>query len=585
MATDEIARLGLEIDSKGVVRATKELRKLQKQSGKTETATDDLGASSKGMGLKMAGAAVAIGAVASALKFSSTLIKVNTEFDRLEAALETVTGSAGAADAAFSTIKDFAKTTPFQLTEVTDSFIKLKALGLDPSSEALRSYGNTASGMGKSLNQMIEAVADATTGEFERLKEFGIKAKVEGDRVSLRFRGVSTKIGNNAAEIESYLRGIGNVQFAGGMERQMDTLGGAASNLEDSFDNLARAIGEGSGFNEAVKSAQSVLGDLFNVITEAIETAPIESLGDRLAGQLLAAEEDLLKIQSDRFDVLEMFGVGPDFDERQAAAKAKIDAIRNLIIQSSIQLNNAAIKEGDEPGRKEAAAVQPSTKPVELAVGPVQQEQPGLGYGSYYQDNDGAGVESELETNQARLDALADQHYEYEIAKSIATEQQAAMRGQVLASEIGAAGNILKNLSSLMGREGKKQSAVQKTLARAGIIASTAHAVMNALAVPPYPLGVSLAVNAGLMGASQLKAVGGGGGGGSSISSPSGFRRDSLASNVSAPAAQSARQVVVNINGTVLADDLDQIIAQSVRRGADTDNLIIEVNGERAVVN
>ena len=123
MATDEIARLGLEIDSKGVVRATKELRKLQKQSGKTETATDDLGASSKGMGLKMAGAAVAIGAVASALKFSSTLIKVNTEFDRLEAALETVTGSAGAADAAFSTIKDFAKTTPFQLTEVTDSFI------------------------------------------------------------------------------------------------------------------------------------------------------------------------------------------------------------------------------------------------------------------------------------------------------------------------------------------------------------------------------------------------------------------------------------------------------------------------------
>ena len=35
--------------------------------------------------------------------------------------------------------------------------------------------------MGKSLNQMIEAVADATTGEFERLKEFGIKARTHGE--------------------------------------------------------------------------------------------------------------------------------------------------------------------------------------------------------------------------------------------------------------------------------------------------------------------------------------------------------------------------------------------------------------------
>ena len=33
--------------------------------------------------------------------------------------------------------------------------------------------------MGKDITQMIEAVADAATGEFERLKEFGIKAWVE----------------------------------------------------------------------------------------------------------------------------------------------------------------------------------------------------------------------------------------------------------------------------------------------------------------------------------------------------------------------------------------------------------------------
>ena len=50
--------------------------------------------------------------------------------------------------------------------------------------EVAAAYGDTASAMGKSLDDMVEAVADAATGEFERLKEFGIRASKNGDRVS-----------------------------------------------------------------------------------------------------------------------------------------------------------------------------------------------------------------------------------------------------------------------------------------------------------------------------------------------------------------------------------------------------------------
>jgi hypothetical protein len=89
--------------------------------------------------------------------------------------------------------------------------------------------------MGKSLDQMIEAVADAATGEFERLKEFGIKAKTEGDRVKFTFQGVTTEVGKNSAEIKAYLEGIGNTKFAGAMSDQINTLNGAISNLRGSF--------------------------------------------------------------------------------------------------------------------------------------------------------------------------------------------------------------------------------------------------------------------------------------------------------------------------------------------------------------
>ena len=143
----------------------KNLASIDKGAKQAEQSFDNAGASIDGLVKK-------IGALAAAyltLEGVGKIIDVTAEFQSLEASLVTVTGSTEAAADAFDEIKQFASETPFALAEVTDSFIKMKALGLDPSQAALRSYGDTASSMGKSLNQMIEAVADASSGEFERL--------------------------------------------------------------------------------------------------------------------------------------------------------------------------------------------------------------------------------------------------------------------------------------------------------------------------------------------------------------------------------------------------------------------------------
>jgi len=171
------------------------------------------------------------------------VVNVTAEFQRLEASLVTVEGSTSKASASFDLIKTFAQQTPYQLTEVTDAFIKMKAMGLDASLESMQAYGDTASAMGKPIMQMIEAVADAATGEFERLKEFGIKASSEGDKVKFTFKGVTTEVGKNAAEIEQYLIKLGQTNFGGGMARQMETLGGQLSNLQDNWANTFNTLG------------------------------------------------------------------------------------------------------------------------------------------------------------------------------------------------------------------------------------------------------------------------------------------------------------------------------------------------------
>lgn len=222
----------------------------------------------------LAGAYLGLRGLTSTFK---SIVGVNAEFERLSGSLKTVTGSAKAAKEAFSLIEDFATSTPYQLDEIVDSFIRLKAMGLEPSMEALTSYGNTASAFGKNILEFVSAVTSATVGEFERLKTFGIKAKVEGETVKFIFQGVTTEVAKNATEIERYLRSIGNINFGGAMAEQMNTMGGTMSNIEDAMAKVARTIGE-SGLNDAIKGVL----EQFNTLISGSNSAA-KSIGSALA--------------------------------------------------------------------------------------------------------------------------------------------------------------------------------------------------------------------------------------------------------------------------------------------------------------
>ena len=208
---------------------------------------DSFGARLKRAGMKMESVGKSMSRYISLplAALGGVALKTAGDFEKLETSLKTsFNGSEKAAKAAFKTITEFAAKTPFQVEQVADAFIKLKNLGLDPSERALTAYGNTASSMGKSLNQMIEAVADASTGEFERLKEFGIRASKQGDKVSFTFKGVTKTVAMESAAIEGYLMNIGETDFAGGMEAQSKTFLGRLSTLKDSVSLVMRDFGD-----------------------------------------------------------------------------------------------------------------------------------------------------------------------------------------------------------------------------------------------------------------------------------------------------------------------------------------------------
>lgn len=229
---------------------------------------------------KVAGAAALATAAIAGIGYAAMQIKDATvKFESLQAGISTAVGSATEAQEVFKILQDFTSNTPYDIEKVTTAFTQLVNYGLTPSERALKSYGNTASAMRKDISQMVEAVADAVTGEFERLKEFGIKSKNEGDKIVFTFRGVKTEVKNNAEEIEKYLIELGENNFGDAMEAQSKTLGGAISAMGSAWENMWYTVGQ-LGFDEAIADGISFATDGINTITGMLASGEIEAYLD-----------------------------------------------------------------------------------------------------------------------------------------------------------------------------------------------------------------------------------------------------------------------------------------------------------------
>jgi hypothetical protein len=265
-------------------------------------------------GLAAAGAAVVALGIAS--------LPAGMEFQKLQATLRTVGGDSKLAAAEFEILKQFALDTPMTVGQATEAFVKLKALGLDPSTDALRSYGNTAAAMGKTVQDMVEAVADATTGEFERLKEFGIKASAEGGKVSFVFQGVKTTIANNATEIQKYLLNIGNTKFSSGMQEQASTLSGAVDNLSDNWQIFMANIAN-SGPIQAATALVKALADAVNGLNNMLFPSLDKQVADTAATVKLLRDELAEMRQHPE-------AYGPEIASREAALKEQEKVLAGL---------------------------------------------------------------------------------------------------------------------------------------------------------------------------------------------------------------------------------------------------------------
>lgn len=207
-----------------------------------------------------AGGAAMAGGIASAFN----LFSVASQFEQYAVTLKTVTGSADAARKSLRWVQSFAQTTPYEVADVMNAFVMLKTRGLDPMDGTLRSLGDAASALGKPLDAAVEMMSDAMTGEFERLKEFGIIARQKGNDVTFSWvqngKKLSRSVKKDGVAIKAALTDIFDGSYKGGMAAQSRTFAGMISNLKDAWNGFLLKIADAGIFDKVKGSLERLLG-------------------------------------------------------------------------------------------------------------------------------------------------------------------------------------------------------------------------------------------------------------------------------------------------------------------------------------
>lgn len=219
---------------------------------------------------KAAQAAAGFFAAHKLLELGKQIFDVTAQYQRLSAVLTNALGSRSQAQQSLRMLEQFAAKTPFQVDKLTESYVKLVNQGFRPTQEELRKLGDLSASVGKDFDQLTEAIIDAQTGEFERLKEFGIRAQKEGDNVIFTFKGVQTQVEFTSKAIREYIVGLGDLQgVSGSMASISETIGGKLSNLRDTVSQILTGVGNRNsgligGFLDLVSDALEPLNEAIN---------------------------------------------------------------------------------------------------------------------------------------------------------------------------------------------------------------------------------------------------------------------------------------------------------------------------------
>lgn len=260
-----------------------------------------------------------------------TMLQTGDQFEGLQTRMNALMGSVQAGEAATAWVKEFARTTPLELMEVTEAFAQLKAFGVDPMGGTLQALVDQNEKLGGGMERLqgiISAVGQAyakqklQTEEILQLTERGIPvyellSKVTGKNTGeLEKLASQGKLGRDV--LAALVKEIGRLS-EGAAESNMDRLAGIVSNLKDQVTDFYDRISK-AGALDYVKDQLKQLSDRIN---QMAADGSLDALAKSLSDAFVKGVEKVKELASGLKDV--------DFASLAGKAESAVEKIGTAV--------------------------------------------------------------------------------------------------------------------------------------------------------------------------------------------------------------------------------------------------------------
>lgn len=216
--------------------------------------------------------AAGFGAAVTAGFAAVSVGSVITQFQDLRTSLQILYKDAALGNAVFADIQNFAKSSVFSVADLTQTVIKLRAAGLNPTIAQLQLFADVSSVAADSvgaLQAITDLYARTTAGglgleDLNRLADRGIPVFDILEKKMGLSRLQIAKIGQTAEGAQVILQALEsglNETFGGASEQRSKNLSQAISNLNDSLANFADLVGRG-GLTQGLTNLTTSFGQM-----------------------------------------------------------------------------------------------------------------------------------------------------------------------------------------------------------------------------------------------------------------------------------------------------------------------------------
>ena len=247
-------------------------------------------------------------------------------FEDLSAKISGVTGDLQSAEKVFWELNSLEDETTISTQKLADSLLYLNKYGISVTSKDIKDLSALSLGLNKDLETVSSAIAKATQGRYNELKNLGVAVQDEGNKLSVTFKGVTTEIGKDAESIKNYLSSIGESKFSDVLNNKLNTTEAALNRFKNAWGTLQTEIFRSDG--TLGQLFQSILNTGTNMVNGLIQVFRLESVKKTLDSAVKKISESISKT----FE----FITGESLDFEQDWSKIWLKVI-NLVKEKSAQ--------------------------------------------------------------------------------------------------------------------------------------------------------------------------------------------------------------------------------------------------------